>query len=243
MIPAAKSAFVGRLLLADTLRRMRRRFEAVRVAGLAETRARLAAGPLLVVSNHTAWWDPLVALLVSAHLLGADGYALMDAKNLRKLPFFKGIGAFGVDLDDPADGARALRYAAKLLRERGRLVWIFPQGEERPITQRPLGFRPGSAEIGRLARRAAVLPVGIRYEHGNTERPRLYVSVGPPVPPGGDAETQRLAQEQAVLRELERIDEALVARDETGFETVLSGSRSRLFAALQRALAWFSGRR
>lgn len=243
MIPAAKSALLQALLLFDTVRRMRGRFEAVRVAGLEGARARLAESPLLVVSNHTAWWDPLVALLVSARLLGADGYALMDAKNLRRLPFFRGIGAFGVDLDDPADGARAIRYAAKLLRDPGRLVWVFPQGEERPITRRPLGFRPGSAEIARVARRVAVLPVAIRYEQGASERPTLYVSLGEPVPPGGSAEAQRAAQEQAVERELARIDDALVRRDESAFPVVVRGARGALLPLLERALAWLSGRR
>ena len=84
---------------------------------------------MLVVSNHTAWWDPLVAILLSHRILNTDGFALMDAKNLRRLPCFGRVGAFGVDLDDQRDGARAIRYAAKLLiakeLSRRRLVWIF----------------------------------------------------------------------------------------------------------------------
>lgn len=241
MIAAKKSRLLRALLLFDTLRRMRRSFAAVRVAGLDEARALASSGPLLVVSNHTAWWDPLVALLVSERLLGADAYALMDAKNLRKLPFFRGIGAFGVDLDDAADGARAIRYAAKLLRGERKLVWIFPQGEERPVSQVPLGFRGGSAEIARVARGAKVLPVALRYEFGSTEKPSLYVSIGAPVDTPRDLGEARLAQEQAVSHELLRINDALIAKDTRAFVPVVGARRGGLSRLLQACLAWLTG--
>ena len=242
MITAKKSRVVRALLLFDTLRRMRRSFEAVRVTGLEEARALASRGPLLVVSNHTAWWDPLVALLVSERLLGADAYAMMDAKNLRKLPFFRGIGAFGVDLDDAPDGARAIRYAAKLLRGEKKLVWIFPQGEERPVSQVPLGFRGGSAEIARVAKSAKVLPVALRYEFGSDEKPSLYVSIGAAVDTPKDVAEARFAQEQAVAHELVRINDALVAKDTKAYVTVVSSQRGWLSRFLQASLAWLTGR-
>ena len=31
------------------------------------------------------------------------------------------------------------------------MVWVFPQGRERSVTERPLGFRAGSAEVARVA--------------------------------------------------------------------------------------------
>src|SRR5690349_14741241 len=102
--------------------RIRNTFGAVRVRGLDKARAHAAESPLLVVSNHTSWWDPLVALHVSTHMLGTSGHALMDAKNLRRLPFFALVGAFGADLDNPADGAAVIRYAARLLETPNHLV-------------------------------------------------------------------------------------------------------------------------
>ena len=211
MIPARKGRLVGGLLSWDAERRLRTSFEAVRVLGLAHLEGALARGPVIVVANHTAWWDPLVAIFLTTGVVRADAYAVMDAANLRKFPFFAGVGAFGVDLDDPADGARALRYAKKLLAEPRRLVWIFPQGREVPLTSRPLAFKGGSAELARLAKGAAVLPIALRYEMGRTPKPTLYVSIGTPLEaPSRDLAEDRARQERAVEAELARIERALL---------------------------------
>ena len=55
------------------------------------------------------------------------------------------------------DGASAMRYAARLLDRPRRLVWIFPQGAERPVTLRPLGrmgVGPGKGDGGKTTNRA-----------------------------------------------------------------------------------------
>lgn len=217
--------------------RIRGAFGEVRVRGLDAARAHAADAPLLIVSNHTSWWDPLVALHVSTHMLGMRGHAMMDAKNLRRLPFFALVGAFGVDLDNAADGAAAIRYAARLLDVPGNLVWVFPQGMERPVTERPLGFRAGSAEIARVAKKAKVVPLGLRYEFGAVERPTLWISVGDAVAAGRDTVKNRAMQEEAVTDELDRIERAV--RGEGAGEFALHWGKSPAIVgmAMERALA------
>jgi len=217
----------------------------------AETAALAREAPLLLVSNHTAWWDPLFAIWLSNYILGVDGHAMMDAANLRRLPFFGKVGAFGVDLTDPADGARALRYAIKLL---GRspasqapaaspMVWIYAQGAERPITE-PIVFRPGAAEIASLAKNAAVVPVGIRYEFARFEAPVACLSFGEPLARGAKGRVTTAALEAAVSGELARIDGAL--RDGTFFSDTAtwvplhSAAPSRLGMLAERLLAWLT---
>ena len=121
-------------------RRLRRAFHAVRVSGLEDVRRAAATTPLLFLGNHTAWWDGLVAFQLFATELGLDTIALMDADGLRRAPFFTRIGGFGVERDAPRDVLRALRHAARHLEGARRGVVVFPQGRERPITARPLGF-------------------------------------------------------------------------------------------------------
>jgi 1-acyl-sn-glycerol-3-phosphate acyltransferase len=238
MIPAAKQPLFDAWFAGHARGRIHASFARLRAHGLDRARALAAGAPLLVVSNHTSWWDPLVILHASRHLLGADGHALMDAKNLRRLPFFALVGAFGVDLDDAGDGAAAIRYAARLLDRPGRLVWIFPQGREVPVTVRPLGFRPGSAEIARVAKRAVTIPAALRYEHAGTEKPDLYLSFGEPLPAERDPAKGRAAQEQAVAAEMERIERAV--RGEEGF---VDAHRERGGEDLaSRALALFTSR-
>ncbi|WP_437734901.1 lysophospholipid acyltransferase family protein [Sorangium sp. So ce1335] len=233
MIPARKHRWFNAWFAAHARARIHGTFGAVLARGVDAARALAAEAPLLLVANHVSWWDPLVILHASQHLLDVDGHAMMDADNLRRLPFFALVGAFGVDLDLPSDGTAAIRYAARLLDRPGRAVWIFAQGRERPSDERPLGFRAGAAQIARVARRARVLPVALRYELAGEERPRLYLSIGEPVAaplrPGeaergeaeagrGEAEAGRgardteaacAAQEAAVAAELDRIHRAI----------------------------------
>ncbi|MCK6506186.1 lysophospholipid acyltransferase family protein [Myxococcota bacterium] len=240
MIPARTWPAFRRWFTGHARARLRQAFGAVRVLGLEPARALAQERPLLVVANHQAWWDPLVALVLS-DALGTDGQAMMDARNLRRLPFFRLVGAFGVDLDDPRDGALVLRYAARQLSSPGRLVWVFPQGAERPGGLRPLGFVAGSAVLARLAPQAAVLPVGVRYVFGPREHPDLVVSIGAPVPGAGRGEEQRRAQEAAVEAELDRIDALLAAGGEVAVPALLQRRPDRLGAWAEAALARLAG--
>lgn len=228
MIPARPSALFRSLFAAHVRGRVRARFSGLWVEGLATARAALAEGPLIVVANHACWWDPLVALLLS-EALRADGRAMMDARNLRRLPFFRLLGAFGVDLDAPRDGALALRYAGRHLRGPGRLVWIFPQGRERPEDPRPLGFLGGSLALLRLAPQARVLPVAMRFSFLGQERPEIRVAIGAPSRP-------------TTLRELEEPVEALLDGLDRGRgapatgEALLLARPARLSSWAERAL-------
>lgn len=239
MIPARPHRLFARFFAHHARGRIHGAFQQVRVHGVAEARAVAGDAPLLVVCNHTAWWDPLVALYLSRYVLEVEPFALMDAANLRRLPFFGRVGAFGVDLGDAADGARGIRYAARLLDAPGVAVWLFPQGDERPITE-PLAFRPGSAEIARLARRCRILPVALRYEHGKTERPSLWISLGAQLPPQRDVVAGRAAQEAAVALELARIDGALRSGEAASFATTHLAEPSFFGALAERMLAWLT---
>ena len=220
--------------------RIRNTFGEVRVRGLDAAQKVAAEGPVLVVSNHTSWWDPLVALHVSTHMLGMAGHAMMDAKNLRRLPFFALVGGFGVELGNSKDGAAVIRYAAELLDAPKNLVWVFPQGAERPIHERPLGFRRGAGEIARIAPKAKVLPIGLHYEFGGMERPTLWVSFGDVVISEQDAEKNRAAQEQAVTVEMDRI-ERVMGHSGREFATYWKSPAPIVGLAMERMLAMMTG--
>jgi len=221
--------------------RIRKTFGEVRVRGLEAAKASALESPLLIVSNHTSWWDPLVAIHVTNHMLEKVGHAMMDAKNLKRLPFFAMVGAFGVDLTNPADGAAAIRYAARLLDTPKNSVWVFPQGAERPISERPLGFRPGSGEVARVAKKARVLPIGIFYEFGGVERPTLWISFGETIQSGRDTVKNRVEQEAAVTGELDRIDRALRGDRVDDFATYWKTPADVVGLAMERMLATMTG--
>lgn len=249
MIPAAKHARFNGWFAGHAEGRMRSTFGRVLIAGRARTEAVVAGRPVLLLANHTAWWDALVALVVSERVLRSDGYALMDARNLRRLPFFRRVGAFGVDLEDPSDGARAIRYAARLLGAPGRTLWVFPQGREHSPFE-ALHFKPGAAQIARVARTATVIPVGLRYIFGEEERPDLFIAFGEPLPASRDVDELSRSQLAGVERCLATIDAAIASRDVSAFEVVFHRRPSilerwgeRLLALLFRDDAGRLGRR
>ncbi len=243
MIPARKGRLFAWWFARDARTRIERSFSAIRAKGLGELRRALAEGPVLVISNHTSWWDPLVLVHLCENVLGADAHAMMRAENLERLPFFAEVGAFGVDVEDPTDGAAGIRYAAKLLDRPGRLVWIFPQGREVPVTRRPLGFRPGAAQIARVAKRARVFAAAIRYEHGARPEPELWLSFAELGERPRDVRALGARMEADVTAAMDGVDAAITEGAEGGphhFDALYIKPESRLFAFAQAALAWLT---
>ena len=209
-------------------------FGQVRVAGRDALREALTVGPVLVIANHSTWWDPLVAIWLAHIELGADAHAMMDAANLERLPFFEKVGAFGVDLRSRRDGARAKDAASAmkitgLLDRPGRLVWIYPEGRERsPFS--PLELRPGAAAVARLAR-CPVVPIATRFVFAAEEKPELWISIGAPA---GERDLT-----SALTDELGRIDRALdLGSDNSGFDLIHRSPPSALGVVAERMLSW-----
>ena len=123
-------------------RKFARSFDGIHVAGLEQARALVAREPLILAATHVAWWDALFAIAM-ADLLGGESYCLMDADNLRRLPFFGWVGAVPLDRSSPKRALRDMKAAATLLDRPGRVLWIFPQGRQRPSHLRPLDLQPG----------------------------------------------------------------------------------------------------
>jgi 1-acyl-sn-glycerol-3-phosphate acyltransferase len=186
--------------------------DGLHVAGLEVARRAVSERPALLVANHVCWWDSFLVVTLD-QALGTEGYALMDAENLCRIPFFARMGAIPLDRQRPRAGLRA---AASLLDRPGRTVWIFPQGGHRPAHLRPLGFQPGVRMLARLAPGAVVIPVAYQYAFGEGHYPAAYASFGEALAAAevaGDDGTQRL--EAAVEQELQRIDDALAGRAPT----------------------------
>lgn len=205
-------------------RRLARGLDGVRAAGVEGARAAAARAPLILVANHVGWWDSFLVVALD-EALGTKGYALMDAANLRGLPFFARLGA--LPLERGAAMARSgLRAAAARLDRPGRAVWIFPQGRHRPAHLRPLGFEPGVRLLARYVPDALVIPIGWTYAWNEAPVPAAWAALGAPLPAAEIAApdgTERV--EAAVAAELARIDAALDGAD--GDFRILVRSRRR----------------
>lgn len=223
---------------------MARAFSAVRVGG-----AEWPAGdaPVIVFANHSGWWDPIVALVLSRHLFGCDSYGLMEGAQLTRYPFFRRIGCFGTVGETSPSEARALaHYAAETLRGGPRrALWLFPQGALLPA-RAPIAFRSGLARLHRAVPEARLVPVAIRYEMRAAQRPECLVRLGAPVA-GLDASLGTAATTRALEA---RLRSALTALDaavdsgtvaDSGLVIAGRGSLSDLYDRARRALG--EGRR
>ena len=229
LLEARKHPLLERAYARYGRRLLRRAFARVWVGGAPWPEG---GGPVIAYVNHSAWWDPVLALFLSHDVFRRDGYGLMEGAQLVRYPFFRRIGCFGATMEHPAEDARGLAlYAARLLRGARpdgvpRTLWIFPQGALLPARV-PLAFRSGLARFSRAVPDALLLPVAVRYETRAAQRPECFVRVGAPVHPGSDPParlTRRL--EQRLREELDRLDADLTAEHPAGYRVALAGRGS-----------------
>jgi len=252
LLEARKHPLLERAYARYGRRLLRRAFARVWVGGAPWPEG---SGPVIAFVNHSAWWDPVLALFLSHDVFRRDGYGLMEGAQLRKYPFFRRIGCFGATGEHPAEDARGLAlYAARLLQgaepgEPPRTLWIFPQGALLPARV-PLAFRSGLARFSRAVPGAVLLPVAVRYEVRSAQRPECFVRIGQPTHPpghpgaGGVAEspgrlTRRL--EQRLRDELDRLDLDLTAEHPAGYRVALAG-RGSLSDFYDRTMGRLRGR-
>ena len=127
--------------------------------------------------------------------------------------------------------------ARRLLNSPGRLVWVFPQGSERPVHE-PLDFFPGAARIAELAD-AAVVPIAFRYVFSASPKPRALAAIGDPLPPERDRARAVAAQQEAVTAQLRRVERHLSELD-ADFECLHRAGSGWLDPFLSRALDRFA---
>jgi 1-acyl-sn-glycerol-3-phosphate acyltransferase len=209
-----KEAFL-RLARPYARRRVARGLDGLWVSGLAEARAALAQRPLIFVANHVAWWDALL-LLPLDDALGGTGWAVMDSRNLRSLPFLGWVGALPLDRSSPQRSRECMQSCADLLDRPGRGIWVFPQGRQRPAHLRPLDLKTGLS-VMHARRPVDLVVVSIDYVFLERSRPAAIVRFSAPIAGGGPAgegeagSALLAAVESALLEGLDAIDVAVLA--------------------------------
>ncbi len=186
LIPARPAAWARRGFARYLRGLMARSFCGVRLAhGSREALSLLRAqgghdGPMIVLLNHHAWWDPLIGLyLADTFAPGRAGYAPMEARQLRTFGFFRRLGVFGVEPDDPASLEAMVGYVGGLWRqERTGVLWLTPQGQFVDVRE-PIRLRPGAAAVAARAvpagARVRVISVSSELVFWTDQRPELLL--------------------------------------------------------------------
>lgn len=198
-----------RVARAYARRRVARGLDGLWVSGLPQARTALAGRPLIMVANHVAWWDALL-LLPLDEALGGLGWAVMDAGNLRRLPFLGWVGALPLDRSSPDRSRECLQACADLLDRPGRALWIFPQGRQRPAHLRPLDLKPGLQTV-HDRNPVDLVAVSVDYVFLEKDRPAAVVRFSEPIPGAVTGAGLLPAVEAALLDGLAAVDAAAAA--------------------------------
>ncbi len=160
--------------------------------------------PLLLLPNHSTWWDGFVVYLLNRSFLRRPFYLMMLERELRKFPFFQRLGAYSIAPASPKKILTSLQYTLEIFSAApSAMVCMFPQGELLPFARRPLAYRPGIEWLlQRCPPQLSVLPVGIRAEFLGDQRPEIFVRFGSPAP------AQTMVESN--LRQMEALHETLL---------------------------------
>lgn len=145
----------------------------------------MPSGPVLFAAKHESLYEAIEL----TRMLGAP--ATVMKRELADIPIWGWCTRqYGVIVIDRAGSAKALRgmmASAKIAREEGRPVLIFPEGTRAPLDTRP-ELRSGFAGLYRVLG-LPVIPVAVRSghaftRHGAKHPGEIHFHFGEPIPPG-----------------------------------------------------------
>lgn len=206
---------------------VRRKFHAVRIAQ-PEVFTRLANDqrPLIGVMNHPGWWDPLSIMVVHGSLLGLrPAAAPMDNSQLEKFGFFKRLGLFGVDPDDPGTQPAMMQHMAGVWANEPRTVlWVTPQG--RFVDPRvPVEPRPGTATIAARTPGVRLVSLAIEYVFWLDQKPEILLRAAEiPTPDKPTTPHWHRAIQHTMQHNADALASLAIARNPAPFQTLISSN-------------------
>jgi 1-acyl-sn-glycerol-3-phosphate acyltransferase len=185
--------------------------------------------PTLFLGNHTTWWDGIFGWMLMVRL-GFAPHVMMEAVNLERYKPFTWIGTIPVRRDSLRGAYEDLRAAQAYLRP-GTGLWIFPQGNRRPVLERPDRLERGAAQLLLDAPGAVrVVPVAFRYPFLSEQLPEGFVLTGEPwmVERGASLDRRALTAElgRRLRATVDALDARLACEDVAAFGVLVEGRLS-----------------
>lgn len=229
MLKASKNKIFENLFSFYNTRLLKKHFYRIMLAGEENITARSAEIPSIIYANHSNWWDGLAAFYLSKKLWDIDAYVMMDIEQMQKYRFFKRIGAFSVNRNNPKEAMESVEYSVNLLGKTNRVLWIFPQGIIQPNDFRPIVFYNGISKIAKKLGEVSLIPVTFRYEFLMEQRPEIFISAGKAKIFNSldDAKVLTEFLNNELLHELEELKNKIINSELDGFKMVLQGRQSR----------------
>lgn len=98
--------------------------------------------PILMLSNHFSWWDGFIQYRLNRTLFNRKLYVMMLEEQLRKNMILNKCGCFSVRKNSRSI-IETLDYCIDIVKERGNMLLIFPQGEIQSMHTERIQFESG----------------------------------------------------------------------------------------------------
>lgn len=102
--------------------------------------------PVLLVSNHTSWWDGFWVMYLNLELFKRKLHFMMLKHQLRKYWYFNLSGGYSVE-HNSRSALESIDYTVELLSQPENLVLMFPQGKLQSMHRRSFEFQKGIEKI------------------------------------------------------------------------------------------------
>lgn len=209
-------------------RYLRRHFHSLRVArsGLPPRDSHV---PLVIFSNHAAWWDPLLWLALKAEFFPAHrAFSPIDAAALTRYKLLGRLGFFGVEGKTARGAVQFLRTAETILRQPDHILALTPQGRFADMRERPVIFENGLGHLATRVAGARFLPMASEFIYWEERLPEILVRFGAPIDveligEKRDSESWTHLFEEALAATQDALAAESMRRDPEEFHTILRG--------------------
>ena len=133
---------------------------------------------VLLLSNHISWWDGFWALFLNIKSFNKKFHFMMDETELKKRWLFSYSGGFSIS-GRSKSMLESIQYTSELLKNKGNMVLIYPQGKLYSSHIRDILFKKGIERISLTKEH----PVKVLFlvqltDYYQFKKPTLYLYLG-----------------------------------------------------------------
>lgn len=164
--------------------------------------------PILLLPNHTSWWDGFFVYLINREIFRRRIYMMMLEDQLRRYWFFSKIGCYSIS---PTTVRASLEYTQKILTSGSTLVCMYPQGEL-VSAHAPILYKHGVEWVCR-GQRIQLVQTVMHIEYGLKPKPDVFIRLSDVLTnEAGDVKVTDLQSRHRDL--LKHLIAGIIAKDE-----------------------------
>ncbi len=132
---------------------------------------------VLVLANHISWWDGFWIIYLNLKKLHRKFHFMMLEEQLRKHWYFQYSGGYSVRKHSRGV-VESLDYSNEVLKDRGNMIFMFPQGEIHSSYDDSFKFGVGAQRIiDRCEDGVNIVFVANMYDYFSDTKPSLYTYI------------------------------------------------------------------